>query len=221
VKYRPRRHVPRHANRRPSPWRRPSSVRVLLTLAVLAGVLAAGERVWTPAFARFSANASSTQNVWTAAGCLTGQLLGDPGFEAGAAAPWTVTTPAEINNLPFEPPHSGSWDAWVQVTQDRRSEFLAQSIPATSGCTTATLSFWLSIDNAAGGGTMAVQLLNASGGVVATLATFPQADTMPYTQYSYNIAPYIGQTASVKFSAVQMGNSTTNYVIDDAALDTA
>src|SRR6266481_3874878 len=47
------------------------------------------------------------------------QLLGNPGFENGSSSPspWTLTSthsPLEIiNNSSSEPPHSGTWNAWL------------------------------------------------------------------------------------------------------------
>src|SRR6185312_12447527 len=47
-------------------------------------------------------------------GGTTTQILGNPGFENGSAntAPWTLTS-GVINNSTSEPPHAGSWDAWM------------------------------------------------------------------------------------------------------------
>src|SRR5262249_37210364 len=52
-------------------------------------------------------------------GSTTTQILGNPGFENGASnpAPWVLTsthTPIEIiNSSTSEPPHSGTFDAWL------------------------------------------------------------------------------------------------------------
>src|SRR5205814_1653221 len=48
----------------------------------------------------------------TGTGCPASQLLGNPGFETGTAAPWSAA-PGVINNSSSEPPRSGSWSAWL------------------------------------------------------------------------------------------------------------
>src|SRR5262249_4013684 len=63
-----------------------------------------------------SGSLSHTANIsLTVSSAAATQLLGNPGFENGTnTAPWTLT-PAVINgpNSAQQPPHSGSWDAWL------------------------------------------------------------------------------------------------------------
>jgi hypothetical protein len=157
--------------------------------------------------------------VWRASSCFPRQLLGNPGFETGTAPPWTVTSPSEINNNPAQPPRTGQWDAWLAPTPTT-PQLLAQTVVAPSGCASATLSFWLHRDrkNGTGTGTLTVQLLNGAGTVVATLASFPDAATVGYTQFSYNVLPYAGQAITVRFNSTQSGTKRSNFVIDDTAL---
>ncbi|HEV3171228.1 MAG TPA: PKD domain-containing protein, partial [Actinocrinis sp.] len=84
-------------------------------------------------------------------GCPASQLLGNPGFENGSSSPspWTVTSthsPVDvINNSSLEPPHSGSWDAWLDGWGTTTTDTLAQTVTLPSGCSNYNFSFWLHI----------------------------------------------------------------------------
>src|SRR5262249_50418258 len=67
-------------------------------------------------------------------GSTTTQILGNPGFENGAAnpSPWTVTTSAStnriINSTSTEPPHSGTFDAWLDGHGSSTTDSLLQTV---------------------------------------------------------------------------------------------
>src|SRR6202021_2398716 len=68
--------------------------------------------------AKDTTNASgSTSFTWTIStsggGCTAAQLLGNPGFETGSAAPWTSTAGVINPNGAGETSHSGTWYAWL------------------------------------------------------------------------------------------------------------
>src|SRR5262249_15954326 len=111
-------------------------------------------------------------------GGTTTQILGNPGFENGSAspAPWTVTA-GVINNSTSEPPHTGTWDAWLDGYGTTHTDSILQQVAIPAAATAATLSFWLHIDTAETSTTTAfdkftVQVRNSSGTVLSTLATF-------------------------------------------------
>src|SRR6185437_12083526 len=59
-----------------------------------------------------SGSASFTWTINSSGGCTASQLLRNPGFESGNTI-WS-STPAVIGqNGPFEPAHTGTWDAWL------------------------------------------------------------------------------------------------------------
>ncbi|HEX4703951.1 MAG TPA: putative Ig domain-containing protein, partial [Pseudonocardiaceae bacterium] len=144
----------------------------------------------------------STQFTWTIAmsggggGCTAGQLLGNPGFETGTAAPWATTT-GVVNNSSSEPPHNGGWDAWMDGYGTTHTDTLSQAVALPTGCTNYSFTFWLHIDTAETSTTTAfdtlqVQVLNGSGTVLATLATFSNLNHLTgYAQHTYSLAPYI------------------------------
>jgi PLD-like domain/Putative Ig domain len=157
-------------------------------------------------------------------GCTAAQLLGNPGFETGTAAPWTASA-GVISNHSQEPPHSGKWDAWLDGYSSPRTDTLTQAVTAPSGCSTYQLSFWLHIDTAqttttTAYDTLTVQILNSSGTVLGTLATFSNLNHgTGYLQYSYNLSAYAGQTITLKFTGTQVSDTQTSFVIDDTAFN--
>src|SRR5713226_4144992 len=106
------------------------------------------------------------------------QLIGNPGFENGSTnpAPW-VATSGVIGSPAGEPPHSGSWDAWLDGYGTTHTDTLSQQVTIPSNISTANLGFWLHIDTAETSTTTAydtlqVQVRNPSGTVLGTLATY-------------------------------------------------
>ena len=97
------------------------------------------------------------------------------------------------------------------------------TIPAT--CKAATFSFWLHIDTAETTTTTAydkltVQVLNSSGTVLGTLATYSNLNhTTGYTQHSFSLASYIGQSITLKFTGTEDSSLQTSFVVDDNALN--
>jgi PKD repeat protein len=163
--------------------------------------------------------------------CPAGQLLGNPGFENGSSspAPWKVTsthTPLEvINNNSLEPPHSGSWDAWLDGWGTTTTDTLSQTVKLPAGCSSYNFSFWLHIDTAETTTTTAydkltVQVLNSSGTVLATLHTYSNLDhNTGYAQRSFSLSGYAGQTITLKFTGSEDYELQTSFVIDDTAVN--
>ncbi len=173
-----------------------------------------------------SGNTSFTWTVSAAGGgCTAAQLLGDPGFENGSnAAPWTSTSGVINSDMSSEPSHSGSWDAWLDGYGSTHTDTLAQTVTIPTGCTTANFSFWLHVDTAETGttanDTLNVQVLDGSGTVLGTLGTFSNLDAISgYAQHSYSLAPYVGQTVTLKFTGSEDSQLQTSFVVDDTALN--
>ncbi|MEO6503032.1 MAG: hydrolase [Jatrophihabitantaceae bacterium] len=148
-------------------------------------------------------------------GCTSpGQKLGNPGFETGAAAPWT-TSAGVIDNSTGEPAHAGSWKAWLNGYGAAHTDTLTQSVAIPAGCT-ATLSFWLHIDTAETTTTTAYDLLTVKAGAT-TLATYSNLNkNTGYALKSFSIAT--GQTLTISFSGVEGSTLQTSFVLDDTAL---
>ena len=171
----------------------------------------------------------SASFTWTisssGSGCTAAQLLGNPGFETGSAAPWTATAGVISENGSGETAHSGSWFAWLDGYGTTHTDTLAQTVTIPATCTTATFSFWLHIDTAettktTAYDTLKIQVLNSSGTVLATLATFSNLNhNTGYAQHSYSLSSYIGQKITLKFTGSEDSSLQTSFVVDDNALN--
>lgn len=157
-------------------------------------------------------------------GCTASQLLGNPGFETGTAAPWTASSGVIADNSK-EPPRSGTWDAWLDGYGKTTTDTLAQTVTLPSGCASYALSFWLHIDTAETSTTKAydtltVQVLSSSGTVLGTLGTFSNLNAASgYIQHSYDLSAYAGQAVTLKFTGSEDSEYQTSFVVDDTALN--
>jgi len=164
-------------------------------------------------------------------GGTTTQLLGNPGFENGSSSPspWTVTTTQTtnriINQSSTEPPHSGTWDAWLDGHGATTTDTVVQQVTIPSTATAATLTFWLHIDSAETStttafDTLAVQVLNSSGTVLSTLKTFSNLNkNTGYAQQSFDLTSFKGQTIKINFVGKEDSTLQTSFVLDDFALN--
>ena len=156
----------------------------------------------------------------------TQQLLGNPGFENGSTnpTPWTVTA-GVIDNSAFEAPHTGSWKAWLDGYGSAHTDTILQQVSVPSTATQATLSFWLHIDTletspTKANDTLKVQVRNSSGTVLATLATYSNLSAATgYTQVSFDLAAYKGQTIQIYLIGVENASLKTSFVVDDFLLN--
>jgi hypothetical protein len=172
-----------------------------------------------------SGSATFTWTISAAGGgCTAAQLLGNPGFETGTAAPWTASS-GVISDNSKEPPHSGKWDAWLDGYGKTTVDTLSQTVSVPSGCSTYQLSFWLHIDTAettktTAYDTLTVQILNSAGTVLGTLATFSNLNAASgYLQHSYNLSAYAGQKVTLLFTGSEDKELQTSFVIDDTAIN--
>ena len=169
----------------------------------------------------------------TAGSCTSAQLLGNPGFENGTTStPWTETSTTgsdPINNdTADEPAHSGKWDAWLDGDGTKDTDTVAQTVAIPGGCK-ASFSFWLHIDTTestskATPDTLAVQVLNSSGTVLTTLATYSNLNANSgYAQKTFSLSSYAGQSVTLKFTGTETdaNGGTTDFVVDDTALQTS
>ncbi|WP_410814564.1 M4 family metallopeptidase [Micromonospora sp. 067-2] len=159
----------------------------------------------------------------TGGGCTSpGQKLANPGFESGATG-WTASA-GVITNSSGQAARTGSWKAWLNGYGTTHTDTLAQSVSLPSGCSSYTVSFWLHIDSAETTTTVAydtlrVQVLNSGGTVLATLATYSNLNKAAgYSQKSFSLAAYAGQSVSLKFTGVEDSSLQTSFVVDDTAL---
>jgi subtilisin family serine protease len=156
-------------------------------------------------------------------GCASpGQKLGNPGFESGNTV-WSASS-GVIGQYGSsgEPPHAGTWNAWLDGYGSSHTDTLTQSVTLPGGCSAYTLSFWLHIDTAETTTTTAYDTLQVQvidGSTTKTLATYSNLNSASgYSQKSFNLSAYAGHTVTVKFLGVEDSSLQTSFVIDDTAL---
>jgi len=178
----------------------------------------------TTVTARDSTSASgSTTFSWTVngsgGGCTSpGQKLGNPGFESSSAAPWTATS-GVIDSSTGQPARTGAKKAWLNGYGRTYTDTLSQTVTVPAGCSNATFTFWLRVTTAETTTTRAYDVLTVQVGST-TLATYSNLNkNSTYTQKSFNLASYAGQTVTLKFTGVEDSSLATSFVIDDTALD--
>lgn len=168
------------------------------------------------------AGAGSSSGGGGSGSCTAAQLLGNSGFESGTTT-WSATS-GVITNSSGEPARTGSYYAWLDGNGTATTDTLSQSVTIPSGCA-ATLSFYLHIDTAetttsTAYDTLSVQVLSSSGSVLGTLATYSNLNAASgYTQRSFSLSGYAGQTVTLKFTGTEGSKLQTSFVVDDTALN--
>jgi hypothetical protein len=155
----------------------------------------------------------------------SGQLFKNPGFESGNDGNWT-TTAGVIDNSTGRPPRSGSWKAWLEGYGTTHTDYAWQQVSIPSTVASATLTFWVRIDTSETTTSVAydklsVQILNTSGGLLQTLATYSNLNANnTYVQKSFDLTSYKAQTIRVRFYGTEDSSLQTSFVIDDTAVNT-
>jgi hypothetical protein len=174
----------------------------------------------------------------SAAARLAATYLFNGSFELGAQG-WNLYDASMvlgIGSYAFVQPHSNShWlclGDWTGPVTDYATQDVA--IPATA--TAANFSFWLGIANktktpATAANTLAVKVLDATGGVLATLMTRDNtaADTGGNGLVTwkacgpFNLLPYKGRAVTLRLESTQAGATDTGtiFALDDLTLAVA
>ena len=174
-----------------------------------------GAGAWSSGFSFATAGAS----------CGTSsQLFLNPGFESGAVN-WVQSVTGVITNSASRPARTGTWKAWTNGYGTTSTEWVYQQIAIPSAACTAQLSFWIRIDSAETTTTtiydrLRVEILNSSGTVLATLATYSNLNkNTTYTQKTFDLSAYKGQTIRVRFYGTEDSSLQTSFVMDDTAVN--
>ncbi|MFF0967809.1 M1 family aminopeptidase [Streptomyces sp. NPDC003703] len=154
------------------------------------------------------------------AACTPVQAVANGGFESGTS-PWTPSTSGVITSRSGQTAHGGSSYAWLDGTGGSRTDTLSQSVTIPSGCSTASLSYWLHVDTAETTTSTAYDRLTVKLGG-STLATYSNLDkNTGYVQKTVDVSSYAGQTVSLSFTGTEDAGLRTSFVLDDVALDTS
>ena len=201
----------------------PAGLSINSSTGLISGTVStAGSSTVTVTVTDAAGKSATTSFGWTVAGsgggsCTPAQLLGNPGFETGSAAPWT-TSSGVVDNSSSEAAHGGSWKAWLDGYGSSHTDTLSQTVTIPAGCK-ATLSFWLHIDTAETGSTAYDKLTVSVNGT--TLKTYSNVDAAGgYQQRTFDLSAYAGQTVTVKFTGTEDSSLQTSFVIDDTSVQT-
>ncbi|MFJ3306500.1 M1 family aminopeptidase [Streptomyces sp. NPDC086549] len=155
-----------------------------------------------------------------AAACTPTQVVTNGGFESGTSS-WTQSSSSVITSRTGQTAHGGTSFAWLNGVGSTHTDTLSQSVTIPSGCSTATLTFWLHIDTAETTSSTAYDKLTAKIGST-TLATYSNLNkNTGYVQKSFDVSAFAGQTVNLAFTGTEDSSLQTSFVLDDIALDTS
>jgi Zn-dependent metalloprotease len=151
------------------------------------------------------------------------ELIVNGGFEGGSVSPWILSTTGAYFNANSTYPHSGT--GYINLGVDNSvtgTAYQTVSIPSTA---TGSLSFWLNITSSETGTTqydkLFVEVRNTSGTLLTTLATYSNVNKGTagvYSQKSFSLAAYKGQTVRLQFRATMDSSVTSAFRIDDVSV---
>ena len=151
------------------------------------------------------------------------ELLTNGGFE-GSASPWVSSGTGYFYTANGNYPHGGTGYIYFGVNDSVSGQAYQQvSIPSTA---TGTMSFWLNVSSSETTTTtqydkLFVEVRNTSGTLLKTLATYSNLNKGTagvYSQKSFDVSAYKGQTIRVYFRATTDSSVATTFRVDDASL---
>ena len=120
------------------------------------------------------------------------------------------------------PAQAGSWLAWLDGYGSAHIDTLAQKVTIPANCKNAVFTYWVEVNSTTTNKSNALnlQVLNSSGTVLQTVAVATAANNgSKYVEYTTNLASYIGQTITLKFTATEVAGGNTNFFEDSNALN--
>jgi hypothetical protein len=170
-----------------------------------------------------SGSATSNPATLTVTSSVGTNLIVNGGFESGATG-WVATSGVIGQFGTLAPPYAGTWDAWL-CGNGASMGMVSQMVTLPSTVTRATLAFYLHIAGGSGKGTFKAVVLNSSGTVLTTLATYTQANAATgYQAHSFDLSAYKGQTVAILFTGMKGRSRSrrggTSFTLDNVSLDT-
>lgn len=149
--------------------------------------------------------------------CPSAQLVGNAGFESGAAAPWTTSGSVVDADL-TQPAHGGTWKAWLDGYGSSHTDTLTQTVVVPAGCTTM-LGYWLHVGSDETTSTTQYDRLSVTvnGAEVATHSNLDRADG--YTRHTVDLSSYAGRTVTLGFKGREDTSLQTSFVLDDVTVE--
>jgi len=159
-------------------------------------------------------------------GCGAQQLLVNGGFETGSISPWTASSGVLASSTSAHPAQAGSYLAWLDGYSKAHVDTLAQKVAIPATCVSASFTYWVEVTSTVTNtteqaeNTLVLQILNSSGTVESSTTVATAASNgSSYVEYSANLAPYIGQTITIKFTATEVAGGNTQFLDDSNALN--
>jgi subtilase family serine protease len=155
-------------------------------------------------------------------GCTAAQLLTNGGFETGSISPWTATSGVLADTGEGVPAQAGSWLAWMDGYGSAHTDTLAQTVTIPSTCVSASYTYWVEVNSTTTNtnNKLVLQVLNSSGTVLQTVNVATAANNAShYTEFTTNLASYVGQSITLKFTATEVSGGNTSFFEDTNALN--
>jgi Zn-dependent metalloprotease len=152
-----------------------------------------------------------------------GELFVNGGFE-GSASPWVGSGTGYFYVNPGNYPQAGTGYIYFGVNNSVSGQSYQQvAIPSTA---TGTLTFWLNVTSdetttSTQYDKLFVEVRNTSGTLLTTLATYSNLNKGTagvYSQKSFSLAAYKGQTVRVQFRSTTDSSLATTFRVDTASL---
>jgi subtilisin family serine protease len=164
-----------------------------------------------------NAGSSAVVNVTVSNVSGGGQLIVNGGFE-GSASPWVLSGSAAWSTGGNQ--HSGTGYTLIGGTNSTSgAEYQTVTIPAGHP---ANLTFWLNITTSESTATaydfFYVEVRSTTGTLLGTLGTFSNRNASAYTQRSFSLATWRGQTVRLQFRATTDVILPTTFRVDDVSL---
>jgi len=150
-------------------------------------------------------------------------LIVNGGFEV-SASPWVSSGTGYFYTANGNSPHGGTGYVYFGVNNSVTGQaYQTVSIPTTA---TGNLSFWLNVTSSETTTTKAydklfVEVRNTSGSLLRTLATYSNLNKTTqgvYSQKSFSLAAYKGQTVRIQFRSTMDSSITSTFRVDDVSL---
>jgi hypothetical protein len=151
------------------------------------------------------------------------ELLSNGGFE-GSASPWAGSGTGYFYTANGNYPQAGTGYIYFGVNNSVSGQSYQQvSIPSTA---TGTLSFWLNVTSSETTTTtqydkLFVEIRDTAGTLLRTVATYSNLNKGTagvYSQKSFDISAYRGQTVRIQFRATTDSSVATTFRVDSASL---
>ncbi len=167
-----------------------------------------------------NAGSSAVVSVTVSNATSGGELIANGGFE-GSAASWTLSGNAYWSSGGY--PHSGTgYTVLGAYNNASGTEYQTVSIPAGHP---ANLTFWLNVSTNESLSTaydyLYAEVRSTGGALLGTLGTYSNRNGTSvgsYSQQSFSLASWRGQTVRVQFRATTDSSLTTNFRVDDVSL---